>query len=93
LIIYNSKVPKLLKAEGLTIFPLIWVVYSKEKCPGWLLNHEKVHIKQQKKWLLFPWFAIYGCDYLWGRFKNMSHDEAYRNTRFEKDAYSQYSPE
>lgn len=89
---YNSKIPKLLNTEGVTIFPLIFISHRKRSCPKWLLLHENVHIKQQKKWLVIPFFVIYLYDYCYWRIKGMDHDRAYRNIRFEKEAYDLYSP-
>lgn len=92
MIIYNSKIPALLGAEGLTIFPFIFISHKKESCPEWLLRHEQVHIKQQLRWLILPFFVIYGAHYVINRLRGMEHVYAYRNVCFEREAYDRFSP-
>lgn len=91
-IFYNSKLPELLRADGTTICNWIFIRYSKENCPAWLLEHEKVHIQQQKdRWYVGMW-VLYAWDYLKGRVKGQTHYDAYMNIRFEKEAYALCSP-
>ena len=73
--------------NGVTIYPFIFIKYPKEETRQTLINHEKIHIKQQLKWLIIPFFLMYGIEYLIGRIKGMNHDQAYRNISFEKEAY------
>ncbi len=87
MIIYNSKIPKWLGYKGMAIYPFIFISYSCIDCPARVIKHEKIHIKQQLKWLIIPFFIVYGLDYIVGRIKGLNHDEAYRDIRFEKEAY------
>lgn len=86
MIIYNSKIPKLFEYEGMTIFLFIFISYSKEDCPKWLIQHEQMHIQQQKDWWYIPYYIVYIWDYLKNRIKGMNHNDAYRNIRFEIEA-------
>ncbi len=86
MIIYNSKLANLLKVNGITLYPFIFIVCSKIDCPKWLINHERVHIKQQLSWFIIPFYIVYIWDYIVGRIKGLSHQKAYRNIRFEKEA-------
>lgn len=95
IIIYNSRLLKFLCLgsegyNGITIFPFIILkkeIKDTEKSK-YTINHEKIHIQQQKELLLvffFPWYLI---SYLIGRFKGLSHHIAYRNIIFEREAFS-----
>jgi hypothetical protein len=92
MIFYNSKIPRLFGADGMAIFPFIFIAYEKHCFPTWLLKHEQLHIKQQLRWLILPFFVIYGAHYLINRLKGMNHGTAYRHVCFEKQAYAKYGP-
>ena len=92
MIVYNSKLAKLLRVGAITLWPFIFITQSKEDCPVWLFNHEQVHIEQQLNWLIIPFYIVYVYDYVKGRLKGYTHDLAYRMIRFEVEAYKKYSP-
>lgn len=52
-----------------------------------ILNHERIHLRQQLEGLLIGFYLIYALEYLMGRFSNLSHDAAYRNISYEREAY------
>lgn len=87
MIIYNSKLAKLLKVSGITLFPFIFISLSKEDTPAKLIRHEKIHIKQQIRWFIIPFYVVYIYDYIYGRINGLTHWGAYRNIRFELEAY------
>jgi hypothetical protein len=70
---------------GITIFPFIFV---KRLNNVRLINHEKIHIRQQLELLIIPFFVIYGIEWLINKLSGMKNDDAYRNISFEKEAYS-----
>lgn len=72
---------------GLTVFPFIIIRDKKKKNLEVLINHEKIHIRQQLELLVIPFFVWYGMEFLirWIQFKDKS--EAYRNISFEREAY------
>jgi hypothetical protein len=77
---------KVLKGyAGITIFPFIFV---KRFGNLRLINHEKIHIRQQIELLVIPFYLIYGIEWLINKIRGMSNDKAYRNISFEKEAYS-----
>ncbi len=92
MIIYNSKIPKFFGYKGMTVGNLIMISHSEEDCPEWLLKHEQVHVQQQKDWWYLPYYAVYAWDYIVGRFNGLTHWGAYRDIRFEKEAYDKYGP-
>ena len=90
MIIYNSRLAKLLKVNGITLWPFIFISHSKKNCPDWLLRHEQIHIEQQLKWWIIPFYIVYLWDYARGIYTGLKHDAAYRAVRFEIEAYKEY---
>lgn len=52
-----------------------------------LLNHERIHIRQQLELLILPFFILYVSEWLILLLKYRNKDIAYRNISFEKEAY------
>src|SRR5690349_7268448 len=53
-----------------------------------LINHERIHHRQQLELLLLPFYLLYLSNYIFNRFRYHTHQEAYRNIIFEREAYS-----
>ena len=73
--------------RGITLFPFIVVSELDLKQNSVMINHEKIHIRQQIELLILPFFIWYGMEFLirWISCKNKN--EAYRNISFEREAY------
>lgn len=86
LIISKYLIPK--GYRGITIFPFIVVRNGIDSTNLVLLNHEKIHIRQQLELLVLPFYILYFFDFLIKiiRFKNRKI--AYRNIVFEREAYA-----
>lgn len=69
---------------AITIFPFI---VSKEKMDETTLNHETIHIHQQKELLVIPFYLLYGLYYLIGIIKYKNKQQAYYMIPFEQEAY------
>lgn len=78
-------VPKGYKA--ITLFPFIILSEEKDKQDKILINHEKIHLQQQKELLIIFFYLWYGLNFLWNYFKYKNWDKAYRNIIFEREAY------
>lgn len=53
-----------------------------------LMNHERIHLRQQVELLWIFFFLWYLMEYVYFRYmKQFSHFEAYRSIRFEWEAY------
>jgi hypothetical protein len=52
-----------------------------------LLNHEKIHIRQQLDLLVIPFFIWYALEYLYRFVQYRDRYKAYRNLSFEREAY------
>lgn len=74
--------------RGITIFPFILLTHREDRGDGVVMNHEKIHIRQQLEMLVVPFFLWYGMEFLirWIQFKNRF--VAYRNISFEREAYA-----
>ena len=86
--------PSSWKTIGVTIYPFIFLsrsVYQRMSPYRQLvlINHESIHIQQQKEWLFLPFFVVYLFHFLYNYFiKGMDYNTAYINICFEKEAYS-----
>jgi len=73
---------------GIVIFPFIFLKV-KHRDNKTIINHEKIHIRQQAECLLVFFWIVYFSQYGWLKLiKRMDHKTAYRNISFEKEAYS-----
>lgn len=52
-----------------------------------IINHEKIHLRQQLELLILPFYILYLISYLINFIKYKKHHLAYRNIIFEKEAY------
>lgn len=71
---------KLKNISGITIFPFIFVDDKRNKE---LVNHERIHIRQQIEMLIIPFYLWYLAEWL----IRGANDDAYRNISFEREAY------
>ena len=78
---------KKLPAAGMAIFPFILLKSASFKSDIEIINHEKIHLRQQLELLIFPFYIIYLLNYLINLIQYKKHDLAYRNIVFEKEAY------
>lgn len=54
-----------------------------------LINHERIHHRQQLELLVLPFYIIYAINYLYHLAKHRNHYQAYRQIIFEREAYAQ----
>ncbi|MBT30180.1 MAG: hypothetical protein CMO01_11020 [Thalassobius sp.] len=74
--------------RGLTLYPFIILKHKHLLDDKVLINHEKIHIKQQLELLILPFYILYIINYLINIIKYRSHFLAYYNIAFEKEAYN-----
>lgn len=72
--------------EGLTFFP--WVFCREARPPQWLLNHERIHLRQQLELGIFLFYAWYLLEFLVRLIQYRRRYLAYRNISFEREAYT-----
>lgn len=75
-------------AAGMALFPFILVKTKKLKLNKVVINHERIHLRQQLELLLIPFYVLYLLNYLLNLLYYMQHDKAYRNIVFEREAYT-----
>ena len=85
LIVFKYLTPKWVR--GITIFPFIVLSYKQDKDNEVLINHEKIHIRQQIEMLVVPFFLWYGLEFLVRFIQYRNSQQAYLNISFEREAY------
>jgi len=73
--------------SGFTIFPFIFLKKKEDKWNRVLLNHERIHIRQQLEMLVFPFFIWYFLEFFIRLILYRNWKKAYYNISFEKEAY------
>jgi hypothetical protein len=72
---------------GITIFPFMFLKYKALKRNPILINHEKIHLKQQLELLIIPFFVFYTLEFFMRLIQYRNWNLAYRNISFEREAY------
>jgi hypothetical protein len=90
--IYAVNFPSCFKYLGITLFPFIFINKRKfnqidPKHRDIILNHEYIHIEQQKECLILFFYVWYVIEFLIKCIIYKSWDVAYIATSFEKEAY------
>lgn len=86
LIVSRYLIPK--GYRGITLFPFIILKNPFDKANKVLVNHEKIHIRQQLEFLIIPFFLWYFIEYGIRLIQYKNKNRAYRNISFEREAYS-----
>ena len=89
LIVTKYLIPK--GYRGLTIFPFVIIKHRSDQNNSVLMNHEKIHLRQQLELLFLPFFIWYLLEYIFRLFQYKNHNLAYRNISFEREAYANES--
>ncbi|MFD2603033.1 hypothetical protein [Flavobacterium suzhouense] len=76
---------------GMALFPFIILHDKRMKENHRLINHERIHLRQQAEMLIIPFYIWYVCEYIIRLISCKDKKEAYRNICFEKEAYSNES--
>lgn len=74
--------------RGLTVFPFVIIKYRFDTENKILVNHERIHIRQQLELLVLPFFLWYFVEYAVRLLQYRNANLAYRNISFEREAYS-----
>lgn len=85
IVIFTYFIPK--NYYGITIYPFIFLKNKELKKDTVLINHEKIHLKQQLELLIIPFYLLYGAEWLIKLLKYKNRYLAYRNLSFEREAY------
>jgi hypothetical protein len=85
-IVFKYLTPKWVR--GITLYPFVVLTDKRDKKNLVLLNHEKIHVRQQIEMLVLPFFLLYMLEFLIGYIKYKNWQNAYKNISFEREAYS-----
>ena len=72
---------------GLSFWPFIILKNNSLKEDGVLINHEKIHLKQQLELLILPFYVLYILEWLVRSLFCLSFYRGYQNISFEQEAY------
>lgn len=84
--VFRKLVPK--GYEGISIFPFIFVKKLDDKNNFVLIQHEKIHIRQQLELLVLPFYIWYFIEFLIKFVLLKDKNKAYQSISFEKEAYA-----
>ena len=74
-------------ARAIVLFPFVLLRYPEDRYDQRLLNHEKIHVRQQIELLVIPFYIWYLAEYGWHRWRGKNRVEAYLAISFEREAY------
>lgn len=77
-----------LPADAMALYP--FMIFKKQtlKESQVIINHEKVHFRQQQELLIIFFYPLYFLHYLINLIRYRSHHKAYYQICFEKEAYA-----
>jgi hypothetical protein len=73
--------------RGLTLYPFVFLKDKSDKENVILLNHERIHIRQQIELLVVPFLVWYIVEYFVRLIQYNDRNLAYKNISFEREAY------
>ena len=85
-LIRNSRLAKLLKVDGIVLYPYIFC--SEKKPSVKTINHELIHILQVKREGVVRFYFTYLKEYIQFRKNGFKHVDAYLAISYEIEAYS-----
>ena len=88
MILVSHKILTKMKVNGITLFPFIILRNKDFKNNKILINHEKIHLRQQLELLIIFFYIRYVVEYYYWLVKLKNKHLAYRNISFEREAYA-----
>lgn len=73
---------------GLSLWPFIFLKEDSLKADEVLINHERIHLKQQQELLILPFYLLYVSEWLLRTVMYLDSYRAYQNISFEREAYA-----
>ncbi|MAK35493.1 MAG: hypothetical protein CMC15_04895 [Flavobacteriaceae bacterium] len=74
--------------NGIALWPFVVLRKKEMKSDVRMLNHERIHLRQQAEMLVVLFYLWYGAEFLLRWFQYKNRYEAYRNISFEREAYT-----
>lgn len=88
MIIVCQKLLKNTKINGITLYPFILLRKPHDRENPVLINHEKIHLRQQLELLIIPFYLWYTLEYLYWFLRLKNSFLAYKYISFEREAYA-----
>ncbi len=76
---------------GLSLWPLIILKADALRKDAVLINHERIHLRQQQELLILPFYILYFIEWLVRLLLYRDAYKAYKNLSFEREAYEHES--
>jgi len=73
--------------SSITLYPFVFLKDIKQKRNVTLLNHERIHMAQQKELMVLFFYIWYVVEFVIQLVINKNWNRAYRNISFEREAY------
>ena len=73
---------------GLSLWPFIFVKCGTLKEDDILINHERIHLRQQLELLIVPFYLLYLLEWMFRTVWYLNAYRAYQNISFEREAYA-----
>ncbi len=77
------------RINGITLFPFILLRKKESRKDVVLMNHERIHLRQQAELLIIFFYLWYIVDFIIMYFKYKNVAKAYRSIIFEREAYAE----
>jgi hypothetical protein len=85
LLVVKYLVPK--GFRGITFFPFVFLSSKTDKTNIVLLNHERIHLRQQLEMAVVFFFMWYGLEFFYRLIQHRKWKVAYYSISFEREAY------
>lgn len=72
---------------AMALFPFVLLQDDYLRDDKRILNHERIHLRQEVELFILPFYILYVLNYTINLFIYRSHYKAYRNICFEREAY------
>lgn len=73
---------------GLSFWPFIFIRDKRHREDPVLINHERIHLRQQLELLVLPFYVLYITEWLLRSLYYRDTYRAYKNISFEREAYA-----
>ncbi len=74
--------------SAMAVYPFILIKKKEMQHNAVLINHEKIHHRQQLELLILPFYLLYFINYLFNLIRYRNHFKAYREIIFEREAFA-----
>ena len=74
--------------RGMAVFPFVILRERKDASEAVLMDHERIHIRQQLELFVVPFFVWYVFEFGIRLLRYRNRYQAYRNISFEREAYA-----